>query len=389
MDVKQKMMSLWKETFRDSDAYIKLLFDNYFDPELIEYEERGGEIISALLGIPYEFGGKSYRIRGLYLCGLATRHKFRGEGIMSRLLERINLRAKEKGYSFTFLIPESSRLASYYARRGYVDAFYRCENNYTSLHNFKDEFNAMLDEQKGHVADLKRRYFDVIKGGVFDKDSLPEMRREIIELMTILESDQSDMEILHSEKDKEMVIDESLISGGKIYYVSSGQGQISAVAFTTLIDRSRVDIYRMYSADQASCYRLLDFIKHHEPDAGIRLFINPRNSERKKLAKMYGMAHILNLREILKFQACWHGDLKYSILVKGEKSDTVLKFDVNGSKVKERELEVSSEEYDSNRTVISQRDVAGVLFRRPDTGVLITEAFGMPSLGGYINLMFD
>ena len=38
---------------------------------------------------------------------------------------------------------------------------------------------------------------------------------------------------------------------------------------------------------------------------------------------------------------------------------------------------------------MSLKDMSSVLFRRPDTGVLITEAFGMPSVGGYINLMLD
>lgn len=387
MDIKQKMIALWSETFHKSESSLRLLFDNYYNPELIEYEVRGNELIACIMGIPYEFGSENNRIKGLYLCGLTTRSRIRGEGVMTRLLHQINTRAKEKGFAFTFMVPNSQRFSAFIARRGYVDAYYHCHLNYTSLHDFTLEFETILEEQKGHVAALKKRYYDSLIGGILEEDIQGELAQNIIGFMLNMEQEQTDVEIRHSAKDFEIILSENRLSGGKIYYVKTAQGQITAVGITSLRERSCVDIYRLYSADQTSWYRLLDYVKHQEPDAGIKIYINPRKSERKNLAEMYGMAKILNLYEILKFQSRGHGDLKYSILVKSDEEGIVDRFDVKGENVGCRKMSIESEEFDSSKTVMGQRDMASVLFRRPDTGALITEAFGMPSLGGYINLL--
>ena len=387
-ELKRKMMALWKDAFHDSDQYVELIFDNYFDPELVAYETAGPEVVAALMGIPYEFGGEQGKIRGLYICGVNTKPKFRGQGISTRLLDQINEKSKKLGYAFTFLIPATERLQRFYSRRGYVDAFYRCDQNYTSLHDFRLEFETFLEGQKGKVVDLKRGYYDTLLTSEILPDTSEEVLEKVVELVLAQEMTQGDLEIIHSAKDMRAVIRENQISGGHIYYVSTPQGQITAVAFTNLIDRTRIDIGHLYSTDQVSTYRLLDFIKRSEPDAGIRMFVQPRNSERKNLAKMHGMARILNLSEILKFQADGHGDLKYSILV-NEVPGQVERYDVRNGTVRHRGVSKDSEEYDPSRTVISQKDISCVLFRRPDSGALITEAFGMPSLGGYISLMLD
>ena len=54
-----------------------------------------------------------------------------------------------------------------------------------------------------------------------------------------------------------------------------------------------------------------------------------------------------------------------------------------------KSISTDSEDYDPTKTVMSLRDISCVLFRRPDTGVLLVEAFGMPSLGGYVSLMAE
>lgn len=386
IDIKRKVTALWKDTFHESDAYINLLFDHYIDPEWVEVEVDGSEIIGVLVGIPYEFGGSEGCIRGLYLCGLATKPKRRSEGVMTRLLDRVNAKAREAGFAFTFLVPRTERLVRYFAYHGYVKAFYRCQENYTSLHNFHDEYEAMLDQQKDKVADLKRRYYSTIQGQVLDENPDPETVDEIVKFLKTMEAGCSDMELLHSEQDFRNAIKLNKVLGGNVYYAKTNQNIVTAVAFTSLVDRSRIDIERLYTADQCSTYRLLEFIKHTESDAGIRVYVNPTESENRSLAEIHGMARILNLSEILKFQANWLRDLKYSILVK-EHPGQIERYDIRNGNMKHRSIEVDSEEYDPTKTVISLRDMACVLFRRPDTGSLITEAFGMPSVGGYISLL--
>ncbi len=393
-ELKRKMIGLWKDTFHDSDAYVRLIFDTYFNPELIEYEESGSELVSALMGIPYEFGGSvENRIRGLYLCGLATKSKMRGQGLMTSMLERINDKAREAGFAFTFLIPATGHLRDWYARRGYVDAFRRSPLNYTAVHDFQLENDTLLAEQKGKVAELKRRYYDSLKCEKFDNDSPDDIKKRIISIIKAEEEQQQDMELIHSEKDIEAILAESIISNEPVYFTYTPQGDITAVGFVGAGGISRMDVKRLYSADVSSEYKLLDHIKRQFPDFALRVYVAPRKSERKQLAEVYGMARILNLYDILKFQTKSHGDLKYSILVKAGnlQGDETIRYTAKGGKVKEQILDSGKKlpGEENSLTEISLMDMSNVLFRRPDTGVLITEAFGMPSLGGYISLMLD
>ena len=52
-ELKSRLAKLWKDTFHDTDEYISLVFNNYFDPELVAYEESGGDVVAGLIGVPY------------------------------------------------------------------------------------------------------------------------------------------------------------------------------------------------------------------------------------------------------------------------------------------------------------------------------------------------
>lgn len=393
-ELKRKMMGLWKDTFHDSDTYIRLIFDTYFDPEWVEYEESGSDIISGLLGIPYIFGGtEENTIRGLYLCGLATKNRFRGHGLMTGMLERINRRAADAGFAFTFLIPATNHLHGWYARRGYVDAFYRCPLNYTAVHDFQLEKDTILDQQKGKVAELKRRYYDTLTCDKLDETTPPEIIERIGDLIRGEEKLQQDLELVHSDRDIVAILEESIISNEPTYYVHTHDGIVTAIGFVRNGNQSRMDIKRIYCTDLSSRYKLLDHIKRCHPEHALCVYIAPRESERRNLAESYAMARILNLYEILKFQAKGHGDLKYSILVKEPEGGVAhtIQYDIKGGKVNRHEADDDRRGLSDDRllTEISYHDMSNVLFRRPDTGILISEAFGMPSLGGYISLMLD
>lgn len=414
------MAKLWKDVFHDSDQYISLIFSNYFDPSYVEYEEVDGEIVAGLIGIPYEFGNSEIRLKGLYLCRLATRPRFRSGGIMTRLLNKINEKAAEKGFAFTFLIPGDPGLRKYYHDRDYVNAFYRVVDNYTSLHNFDLEYDSLLAEQKDKVAVLKKRYYDSLKPGFIDKDN--DVSEDILgslkELIRNIEERQLDLQIVHTDKDLENIVKENAISGGKIYYIKNGGETISAVAFTSKSEDG-VNVHKLYTADPASKYKVLGAIKNDEPELGIHLYVPSIEMDRNALwsrtygsfmpespqvatisiteriyslaahAKMYGMARILNLDEILKFQAAQRHDLRYSLLVKSSDAYTIEHIEAKNGEVSIKKLPVNSIDPSKLAYVMSRRDVSEILFRRRDTDNLITEAFGIPSINGSISLMFD
>ncbi len=419
-ELKKKLAKLWKDTFGDSDQYVSLIFNNYFDPELCEYEEIGGDIVAGLIGVPYEFGNNDSRIKALYLCGLATKSQYRSRGIMTRLLARINEKAHEKGFVFTFLIPADPGLRKYYHDRDYVNGFYRVIDNYTSLHDFEREYESILAEQKEKVADLKRRHFKALIASVLagsGPDTYP-IRDGIRDLIMSIEKDQEDLQIIHSQRDIGLIIDENQLSGGEIHYVSNSSGKISAVAFTTISDGA-VNIHKLFASDVASKYKVLGSVKVAHSDLPIRHYIPSIEMDRAALwmrtygsfmkdarqvgaisitervyslaahAKVYGMVRILDFSEILKFQADRRHDLKYSILAKTDDVYTVEKIDVRDGNLKIKRLPIDASSPSQQTHVMSKRDIGEILFRRRDTDNLITEAFGIPSINGAISLMLD
>lgn len=419
-ELKNKLSKLWKDTFHDNDDYISLVFNNYYDLRFSEYEETGGEVVAGLVGIPYEFGNAEKRIRALYLCGLATRQQYRSRGIMTRLLARVNEKAREAGFAFTFLIPSDDGLRKYYHDREYVNAFYRVIDNYTSLHDFNREYESILLEQKEKVAELKRRYYSSLKTSVFDHmaEDSESIREGIRALIRGIEDRQQDLQIIHSDRDIRLLISENVIDKGKIHYVCNQSGTITAAAFTTYSDNS-VNIIKLFCTDLASKYKVLDSVKRLNPDLAIQHYVSSIEMDRSALwmrtygsfmkdapqagaisitervyslaahAKVYGMARILDFSEVLKFQAECRHDLKYSILAKTDDNYTFEQIDVREGKLKIKKLAVDDLSHSQVAHVMSKRDIGEILFRRRDTDNLITEAFGIPSINGAICLMLD
>ena len=426
IELKQKMKGLWVDTFHDSEEYVDLIFDTYFNPELVEYEEQGGEVVSALLGVPYEFGNSDCKVKALYLCGLATNARYRSRGIMSILLERINARAREAGYAFTFLIPADSGLRLYYRDRGYVNAFYRVIDNYTAIHDFNLEYESLLLEQKDKVAGLKRRFFESLCSGRLDSlksdDERYAVENGIVDLIQEIESCQRDLRIIHSEKDLRTAISENSVDkSGEIFYVANSSGKVTAAAFTVRKDKnSPVELRRAYASDTGSRFKLFQEVKSAYPDSAMQVYLSSVDMDRKALwyrtygsvmpessqtaaisvservyslsahTKVYGMVKILSLYEILKFMAETSRDLKYSILVREQGGvSEVKKYMVRNGKISM--LSMQEEEIVGNAAtdIMSVRDVAEIIFRRRDGDNLITEAFGIPSINASISLMLD
>ena len=425
IELKRKMKGLWVDTFHDSEDYVNLIFDTYFNPELVEYEEQGGEVVSALVGVPYEFGNSNCKVKALYLCGLATNPRYRSRGIMTRLLARINAKAREAGYAFTFLMPADSGLRLYYRDRGYVNAFYRVIDNYTSIHDFNLEYESLLMEQKEKVAELKRRLYESLRGGRLEALMSDEERNAvengIVDLISEMESGQRDLRIIHSEQDLRTAIAENRIDKcGEIFYVVNPSGKVTAAAFTVRKDKnSPVEVRRTYASDTGSKFKLFQEVKRAYTDSSMQVYLSAVDMDRKALwyrtygsvmpessqtgtvsvtervyslcahTKVYGMVKILSLYEILKFMAETSRDLKYSILVREQGATEVIKYVVRNGKISTHPLQEDEIGEHAATDIMSVRDVAEIIFRRQDGDSIITEAFGIPSINASISLMLD
>lgn len=234
LQIKKQMMNLWKINFQDSSDYISLIFDNYFNKKFIEWHEINGEIISALLGIPYNFVWGKYKMKGLYLCGLSTNKKYRNTGIMKTLISRINIKAKKLGFAFTFLIPANENLFKYYTNNLYNTSFYRAKLEYLFTSNFNlISLNKIYNSLDNYIGNLQQRYqlINVVK---YDSSN-EKIRQYIIDKIVNIEQHISTyISILHSPKDIGIIIDENKISNGEIFISYINEDVLTGIAFISI-----------------------------------------------------------------------------------------------------------------------------------------------------------
>lgn len=423
-ELRKEMMDLWKNTFHDSDAYINLVFDTYFNIEYIEYYEENGKLISALLGIPYYFGNGKNRIQGLYLCGLATLSEYRHKGIMGKLISNICEKAQEKGLSFAFLIPASDMLRIYYSSKGFENAMYVVEDRYTDIHNFDKDYRSILNREDERIRIIKTKYYENLHAEILSEDN-QDVIENIVDFIKKSEwCDNNYSTLMHDEKDCLAIIKENHISGGNILTCRNTDGAITGVLFSTFDDRKRITIPKIFYKDNCSYFKLLDKIKQLYPDSSMSVICFPEETERRALwspaykasasdssvpggaygvaervydvnrhARPYGMLKVLDYREILKFLANDRSDCKFSILVKEVINEkTALKCDVKDGNTIFSEVpteDITSFTNNPNITILSKRDLSEILFRKKDSNSLIMEALGIPRLSLNMALLLD
>lgn len=420
IELKDKMMKLWKKIFHDSDAYISLVFDNYFNEDNVEYYEEDGKLVSALLGIPYNFSNGKKKIRGLYLCGLATDATFRHRGIMHNLIEKANLKAKENGFAFTFLIPANDSLINYYSARGYNKAMYRVEDRYTEIHDFKKDYLSSISKEDERIYKLKEKYYNSLSTQLLQSDS----ENCIIEIINYIEKSEKSVTeyttILHTAKDIRNIIKDNKISNGEIAICRNSEGEMVGVAFITFDDRKRIIIPKIFYDDNSILYRLLEFIKNKYSQCALSMYCYPEQTDRRALwmknygaanpdgvpggaygvaervynvsshAITYGMIRVLDIREILIFLANGRSDLNFSILVK-EDSDKnfLLKCNVINGESQFAEEDESKLKQSKNLSALKQKELLELIFRKKDSNNIIMEAFGIPRLPINMSLLLD
>ncbi len=116
---REVLKKLWADTFGDSEEYIKLFFDCEYTPAECFGEEKDGEIISVLYLMKGFIKADGVLFEGRYLYAAATAERYRGKGIMSKLIKEAQTYAKDKGISFISLLPADDGLYGYYAGFGF------------------------------------------------------------------------------------------------------------------------------------------------------------------------------------------------------------------------------------------------------------------------------
>lgn len=419
--LKQAMIELWEKTFHDSQEYINLIFDNYFNEKYVAYKTEEGKLVAALLGIPYKFGSGNTKLSGLYLCGIATEVPYRRKGFMKSLLDDINKRARDE-FDFTFLIPANDLIANYYRNQGYFNSFYRIEKRYTSVHDFKNDFISSLIDSDQRIRNLKISLFNSLKIERFTSDSKVSASKLMEFISNYEHQPHGAVNIIHSHKDLEIIIRENEISDSYIFYSVDKDEILTGVVFARKNEIKRLEIPAMFLSDHATYYALLKFIKDYFHDYSLSVysttplgyqealtgeFYNVANPDGDmleslvgfadrpfnfyKLMEPYGMAKLLNFSHIVEYLAQSKPDSEFNLLIKDsfENKDELKKiYKVKNGRVFQT-FEKIKEGKDKNILELSVKEFSEIVLRRKDANGLIMEAFGIPRLPLEMCLMLD
>ncbi len=232
---KRDMMELWKETFHDSNRYIKLVFDTYYRPENAFTVYDGDKLVASLLGVEYEFQRKDKEgikknFQGLYLCGLATHPDYRRRGIMGELMEQAENSAKRRGNAITFLIPADDHLRRYYEGKGYKTSSFRIKKPLEKAQN--------ADKSKMYIYTFKE-LFELNKNDFIEEVAEWCRNRELESraLNSILHSQQDMLAVIRENENSFFVTDSSFDLKYPIL------AKVRAVVFPSLIEGDSSEIW--------------------------------------------------------------------------------------------------------------------------------------------------
>lgn len=109
------LKSLWREAFRDTDAFIDAFFETAYSPTRSMAAVEDGEVCAALYFFDCEYHGSKVA----YVYAVATAERHRGRGICRRLMEHTHGHLKALGYAAAILVPGDKSLFSLYEKMGY------------------------------------------------------------------------------------------------------------------------------------------------------------------------------------------------------------------------------------------------------------------------------
>lgn len=124
MDTKrQKVESLWKTCFDDTDEFVQFYFDRKYRDENALLHEENGQVVAALQMIPYPMTWAGTTLQASYISGACTLPEARNKGIMTSMLAEAFRVMYHRGIDLSFLIPAEPWLYGYYQKTGYAPVF--------------------------------------------------------------------------------------------------------------------------------------------------------------------------------------------------------------------------------------------------------------------------
>lgn len=118
---------LYRTCFSETADYTAFAFEQLFSRADVPVAEVDGVPRSMCFLLPFVFrlGGRA--VRAQYLYAACTDKAYRGRGLMGEILRTADNWCRRADRAFTFLVPASESLFSYYAAHGYRTVFTRAK----------------------------------------------------------------------------------------------------------------------------------------------------------------------------------------------------------------------------------------------------------------------
>ncbi len=110
-----ELKEIWREIFKDTEAYLDLFFGSKMKPEYTLIARNETEIASVVYMVNAPLILQTgEQIPAFYMCGIATRPGYRGQGLAGKLINMAFEKAKEDGAKACYLIPANMPLFDFY-----------------------------------------------------------------------------------------------------------------------------------------------------------------------------------------------------------------------------------------------------------------------------------
>lgn len=121
----------WSVSFGDTDEYLDFFFSRRFIPDNTLVALAGEKVVSQLFLLPATLRTQEDEMPVDYLFAAATHPDYRGQGVMSLLLDEARTICRQRGIDAIVLLPGNETLYGYYEKHGYETAFSRRRWNAT------------------------------------------------------------------------------------------------------------------------------------------------------------------------------------------------------------------------------------------------------------------
>lgn len=429
--VRSQMMKLWKEVFGDSDDYIALLFDHYFKMNRIEYYEESRRIVSSLLSIDYILGNKlsivDSKLNTRYLCGLATDQDYRGQGIMTKLIDNAIKSAYNDNIAFVFLLPANDGLINYYHDRCFVSMSYNRNEYYFDNYNFT---NRNIDTNNGSCYNILNLTAFIKERNCSCDSVLDKYYNDICYFINNWNyPDDKTVSIIRNRYDIDVIIRDNIISEGCICIAYDENNNMCGIVISQCNEFREVKVQMLLYINKTIKVLLLSKLQEYfGEDVRIAVSISSEEKDQERIfapyrlvdlqshdaskiisheevfasratARTFAMARIIKVHEVLIFAAYQYPHRKYSILITQdflpgncgfyEVADGQCIFTPIGEIAEDRLRYLIGEcEGNSNFYHLSVPELASLLWRKPDDP-LLDDVISIPRLSIEVSLLLE